>query len=302
MSKLTVVISAFNEEKKIGECLASVKEWADEIVVVDNSSIDRTAVIAKKYTKKVYKQKNDPSKIDLQKNYGFSKAKGDWILSLDADERVSEALGFQIRSVIDADDKEFSGYWIPRKNVIFGKWIEHTGWYPDFQLRLFRRTKGSYVAEHVHEDLKLTGKTDKLTEPLLHENYETFSQFISKHMIYASNEADFLLQKGYMVNPLDILRMPAKEFMSRYFMREGYKDGLHGLILSVLMAFYHVMIYVNAWEKKGFSEIQDEAMIESVEGEVTHIYKELGYWFLTEKMKRSGHVKGLFIQIKRKLM
>ena len=142
MVKISIVISAFNEEKKIRGCLESAS-FADEIIFIDNSSTDKTVEIAKKYTKKVYTQKNDPAKIDLQKNFGIEKAAGDWIFVLDGDEEITPELKKEIEHIISPSTplrtEPVNGFWIPRKNIIFDKWIQHSGWYTDYQLRLFRK-------------------------------------------------------------------------------------------------------------------------------------------------------------------
>src|SRR4030065_259650 len=132
MKKLSIVISAFNEEKKIENCLKSAK-FADEIVFVNNSSTDQTRKIAEKYTEIIIDQKNNPNSIDRQKNTGIEKARNEWIFILDADERITEELAREIKQTINSETK-FSGFRIPRKNIAFGKWIQHTGWYPDYQL------------------------------------------------------------------------------------------------------------------------------------------------------------------------
>jgi len=233
MSKVSAVISAYNEEKNIEQCLKSLA-FADEIIVVDNSSTDKTAEIAKKYTAKVFSQKNNPAEIDLQKNFGFEKATGDWILSIDADEDVSKELAEEIKSKIKNQKAEINGYWIPRKNIIFGKFIEHTGWYPDPQLRLFKKGKGKYVKAHVHEALKLEGESVYLKEFIIHHHYETITQFIRRTVdIYAPNEAQDYLDKGYQFSAFDAVRFPLNEFISRFFARKGYKDGFYGLMLSL---------------------------------------------------------------------
>src|ERR1035437_5808393 len=218
MSKLSVVISAFNEENKIEACLKSIG-FADEIIVVNNSSTDKTEEIAGKYTKNIYKQKNDPSSIDIQKNFGFSKATGDWILSLDADEEVSKELAGEIKTLIKNNVKE-SGFWIPRKNFTFGKWIEHTGWYPDHQLRLFRKGKGRFLDKHVHEKIKIEGEVGYLKNHILHQNYQTIPQFVHRAIdLYCPSEAEYLIDKGYIFSPFDAIRFPLDEFLSRFFTR-----------------------------------------------------------------------------------
>jgi glycosyltransferase involved in cell wall biosynthesis len=284
MNKISAVISAFNEEKNIERCLESLY-FTDEIVVADNSSSDRTAEIAKKYTSKVFSQKNNPAAIDLQKNFGFEKATGDWILSIDADEEVSKELAVEIKAVIKRKDA-VSGYWIPRKNIIFGKFIEHTGWFPDPQLRLFKKGKGKYVKAHVHEALKLDGESAYLKEFLVHHNYETIAQFIRRTVdIYAPNEAQDYLDKGYQFSYFDAVRFPLNEFISRFFARKGYKDGFHGLILSFLMAFYHFLIFAFLWEKQGFKEYDKEDFLKDTEIEFKRAGKEILYWATKEKLE-----------------
>lgn len=315
MQTISVVITAFNEETKIEACLLSVKDFADEIIVVDSSSTDKTAAIAKKYTKHVYTQKNDPEHIDLQKNFGFTKATKDWVLSLDADERLTPELKKEIKKALDFSkhhpdpllkgegDSPVNGYWISRKNIIFGKWIEHTGWYPDYQLRLFKRGKGKYTEQHVHEFISIEGKTVYLSEPMIHLNYESILQFFLRTAtVYAPNEAEALLQKKYTFNYLDAIRMPLQEFLNRFFAREGYKDGLHGLVLSILMAWYHFMIFVFIWEKKKFKEVNSPQFFDEIEAETKQAYKELGYWFYNEKIKQTASLPNKYLlKLKRKL-
>jgi len=284
MSKVSAVISAFNEEKNIARCLQSLS-FADEIVVVDNSSIDKTAEIAKKYTDKVFSQKNNPAEIDLQKNFGFEKATGDWILSVDADEEVSQALAAEIKAITKKKNT-ISGYWIPRKNIIFGKFIQHTGWYPDPQLRLFKKGKGKYVKAHVHEAIKLEGESAYLKEFLVHHHYETITQFIRRTVdIYAPNEAKDYLDKGYQFSHFDAIRFPLSEFISRFFSRKGYQDGFHGLMLSLLMAFYHFMIFAYLWEKQGFKEYDKEDFLKDTEKEFSRAGKEVLFWISKEKLE-----------------
>ncbi len=312
MGKLSVVVTAFNEERKIEECLQSVKDLADEIIVVDNCSTDNTAVIAKKYTAQVFSQRNDPLNIDLQKNFGFSKATGDWILSLDADERLTPKLIEEIKKALEfssllpvekGNKKEISGYWIPRKNIIFGKWIAHTGWYPDYQLRLFKKGKGEYKEQHVHEYIAIKGETVYLSEPMIHLNYENILQFFLRTAtIYAPNEAEALLLRKYTFHYLDAIRMPMKEFISRFFAREGYKDGLHGLVLSILMSWYHFMIFAYIWEKKKFKEINNHNFLEEIERESKKSFKELSYWFYNEKIKQTRSLPEKYLlKLKRKI-
>ncbi len=282
MNKLSAVVTVFNEEKNIERCLRSLK-FADEIVVVDNSSADKTLFLAKKFTNKIYSQKNDPNLIDIQKNFGFKKASGDFILSVDGDEEVSGELESEIKKLLKKAPKNINGYLIPRKNFIFGKWIENTGWYPDFQLRLFKKDKAFFTQKHVHEQITLEGKSLKLKGHILHHNYDTVSQFIQKTVNYAENEAEKLLEDGYNFSYFDSLRFPMKEFLSRFFLRKGYKDGLHGLILSLLMAFYHLLIFAYVWEKKGFPQYNSSNFLREAETEFKKAGKETLFWFTKER-------------------
>lgn len=275
--KISVVICAYNEESRIKACLESVK-WADEIIVVDNSSTDNTGKIAKKYTDKVYSQPNDPLKIDFQKNTGFGKATGDFVLSIDADERVSEDLKKEIQSVLGGKGLK-DGYNIPRKNIIFGKWIEHSLWWPDYQLRLFKKGKGRFVETSVHEPIKIDGEIGQLRQPLIHENYQTISQFLYKmDKIYTEVEASKILSSGRQLKWFDAIRYPANDFLKTFFLQKGYKDGLHGLVLSVLQALYMEVVFAKVWEKQGFNEVNSKNFLKDVVGELNKLRRNLNYW------------------------
>ncbi len=286
MKKISAVVSAYNEENRIEKCLSSLK-FCDEIVVIDNESTDGTAEIAKKYTSKIFSQKNNPAAIDLLKNLGFEKATNDWILSIDADEEVSKELSEEIQKKLKENISDnINGFWIPRKNFIFGKWIEHnTGWYPDHQLRLFRKNKGKFISKHVHEDLKIEGKTEKLNSHIIHHNYDSVSQFIHKTIRYAPNEAEEKLRKGYEFSYFDAIRFPLNDFLIWFFARKGYKDGFHGLMLALLMAFYHLLVFAYIWERKDFKEYDGENFLKDTEKEFNKAGKDILYWISKEKIE-----------------
>ncbi|MDO8659110.1 MAG: glycosyltransferase family 2 protein [Candidatus Parcubacteria bacterium] len=298
---LSVVVSVFNGEKVLQDCLKSVS-FADEIILIDNSSTDRTVEIARKYTDKIFTRPNNLM-LNVNKNFGFSKASSEWILSLDADERVTLELQREILSTIDHKQSADNGYWIPRKNIIFGKWIEHAGWYPDPQLRLFKKQKGKFPEEHVHEMVKVEGEIGRLRENILHYNYDSISQFLQKlGTIYGPNEAEQLIKKGYIFNWKDAIRFPVKEFLSRFFAREGYKDGFHGLMLSLLMAFYHLIVFSYIWEKLKFKQIDNKEILLETEKEMVQSSKDIFFWFSKEKMKLiKNPLKQIFHRITRKV-
>lgn len=300
--KISVVITAYNEEKNIKECLESVKALADEIVVVDNSSLDKTFEIAKGYTKKVYSQENDPGKIDLKKNFGFSKATGDWILSLDADERVTGELSAEIESRIKNNESSVQGYWIPRKNIIFGKWIKSDMWWPDYQLKLFRRGRGEFDKNQVHRALKVEGQTEKLSNHMIHNNYESISQFIRKLNNYTDIEAENL-KSNYKVNWLDAIRFPVDDFVKTFFLQKGYRDGLHGLVLSMLQAFYMEVVFAKLWEKTNFAEIEEDNFIDEVKKELKNSSNKVKYWVMSILINDSKNpIKKAILKTARKIV
>lgn len=296
MATISVVVSAYNEELSLARCLSSVS-WADEIIVVDNSSSDATAAIARKYTKKVFRQTNHLM-LNINKNYGFSKATGDYILNLDADEEVPRELAGEIRSVVK-NRPDIAGFWIARKNMLFGKWIQHGLWWPDKQLRLFARGKGRFPEKHIHEYIEIVGKTEELKEPYIHHNYDTVSQYLTKLARCTTSEALALTETNYQVAWFDALRFPLSDFLKTYFAQEGYKDGLHGIVLSLFQAFYSFVVFAKLWEKERFT--QKQVVFEAVENECRRGIREFSYWMLTTKIKEaSSPFTKLILKIRRK--
>jgi (heptosyl)LPS beta-1,4-glucosyltransferase len=276
---LSVVVSAYNEEQTLGRCLSSVP-FADEIIVVDNESQDNTVGIAKKFTKRIYSQKNILM-LNTNKNYGFEKASGDWILNLDADEEIPKELSREIQVIIQSHPKE-NGYWIKRKNIIFGKWITHGLWWPDKQIRLFRRGKGKFACVHIHEYVSVEGQVGELDNPYLHYNYETVHQYLTKIDRASTSEALSLKDMDHQLIWYDAIRFPLSDFLKIYFAQGGYKDGLHGLVLALFQAFYSFTVFTKYWEMHKFPE-RDLAP-NSVMNEMTRGGKDVKYWIYTAKL------------------
>lgn len=306
MNKLSVVISAFNEEKKIENCLRSVSGLADEIILINNSSTDKTAEIARKYTSRIFTRENNLM-LNINKNYGFTKTTGDWILNLDADERVTPGLKEEIIKTLKEDQSNIenshvNGFWILRKNIIFGKWIQSEMWWPDYQLRLFKKDKGKFPEKHVHEKIKVEGETLKLSQPLIHENYTSVSQFLYKmDKIYTENEVKRIMSSGVNLGWIDAIRLPLYDFLKTFFAQKGYKDGLHGLVLSLLQAFYSEIVFVKIWERNGFKEENPTNFLVLLQKEVKKLQREFNYWFLTSYITGNRNpLKKLFYRIIRK--
>lgn len=300
MKNISVVISAYNEEDKIEDCLKSVKSLADEIIFIDNSSSDKTSQIAKKYTDNIFILPNDPVMLNRNKNFGFSKASCKWIISLDADERITNELSAEIKKAIS--NNSYSGFEIPRKNIIFGKWIKHSIWWPDYNLRLFKKGVGSFPLKHVHEKLMLKGKVGKLQNPMVHYNYQTVSQYIKKlDNTYTESEAQNFIQSGKDFHWFDAIRWPISDFVKTYFFQEGYKDGLHGLVLSQLQAFYSLVFFAKVWERKEkFKDLTPPDFLHESLKEFAKASKEILYWVYTAKMETNS-VKKLYYKVRRRL-
>ena len=295
---LSVVISAYNEESALGRCLASVS-FADEIIVVDNESTDKTAEIAKKFTKKVFSQKN-VLMLNTNKNYGFGKATGDWILNLDADEEVPKDLAKEITSIVSSNPKE-NGFWIKRKNIIFGKWIEHGLWWPDKQLRLFRRGKGKFPCVHIHEYIAVDGQVGELISPFTHYNYESVSEYLRAIDRTSSSEALTLAGMNHQLVWYDAIRFPVSDFLKIYFAQEGYKDGLHGLVTAIFQAFYSFATFVKFWELEKFAT--RDVTLDTALDELTHAGHDTRYWMLSARIKESGNIFEKFLwKLKRKFL
>ncbi|MEX2028048.1 MAG: glycosyltransferase family 2 protein [Candidatus Curtissbacteria bacterium] len=298
--KVSVVISAYNEEKMIGDCLKSAKLVADEIILIDNSSQDSTAKIAKKYTDKIFTRINDPVMLNTSKNFGFAKATSEWIISLDADERITKELAAEIKKVILK--KDHNGWEIPRKNIIFGKWIQHSIWWPDYNLRLFRKGFGKFAEKHVHEKLDVKGEVGKLEKPMVHYNYQTISQFIRKlDKTYTESETENFLRSGKNIYWYDAIRWPLNDFVKTFFFQQGYKDGLHGLVLSQLQAFYSLIFFAKVWERKeNFKDLTPDNFFLEFLKESSKGAKDIRYWIYETLMQENPHKK-IYYKIKRKL-
>ena len=285
--KISVVISAFNEEKMIEDCLKSAKLAADEIILVNNTSQDSTVKISKKYTDKIFTRPNDPVMLNISKNFGFSKATGDWIISLDADERITRQLAHEIKKAVL--NKDYNGWEIPRKNIIFGKWIEHSIWWPDYNLRLFRKGFGKFAEKHVHEKLDVIGEVGKLENPMVHYNYQTVSQFIRKlDKTYTESETENYLASGKKIYWFDAIRWPTNDFIKTFFFQKGYKDGLHGLVLSQLQAFYALIFFAKVWERKeDFKDLTPDNFFMEFLRELSKVSKDIKYWIYEVLMQEN---------------
>ena len=234
MMGLSVTIITLNEEERLRDCLESAA-WADEIIVVDAESTDKTVEIAREFTDKIW-TRPWPG-FAAQKNFALDQATRPWVLSLDADERVSPDLHMAIQEACSRE-YEAAGYSIPRKNIFWGSWVRHGRLYPDYQLRLFRRGRGRFVEQSVHESVKVDGPVRRLYAPLIHESYRSLEEFLGRANRYSTLAAREAVRRGQIARGPDLVLRPLGRFLSMYLLHRGFLDGWLGVLLASLYAYY----------------------------------------------------------------
>ena len=242
MNKISVVVITKDEEKNISDCLKSV-QWADEIIVVDSESSDRTVELAKQFTDKIFIRKWEG--YVPQKKYALSLARNEWILSLDADERVPVELKDEILNLAPG---KFSGFKIRRKNFLLKNEIASCGWEKDYQLRLLKKDKAGLSDRLVHEKFIVDGQVDTLKNPMLHYTFSSFSEYLDKINYYTSLKAQELFRKKKKVGMWTIISHTVSAFFAFFFIKRGFKDGVNGMIISLLHSVSTMMNYIKLWE------------------------------------------------------
>jgi glycosyltransferase involved in cell wall biosynthesis len=248
--KISVVIITFNEEKRLEPALKSVADIASEIVVVDSFSSDYTVKIAKKYTGKVFQRKW--TNYSDQKNFANKKASFPWILSLDADERLSPELQKEILEITKVNP-ECSGFSMPRKVHYLGKWIKHSGWYPDRKVRLFRKDKSFWEGEFVHEKLVVDGTINNLKGVIHHFTYRDIRDHLDRINTFSGLAAQKLYAEKKKCRLYHLLFLPFFRFTKSYILRAGFLDGFAGFVIAVLHGYAIFVRYAKLREiwKKG---------------------------------------------------
>ncbi len=244
MLPVSVVIVTKNEEANIEDALKSVSD-ARDIIVVDAQSSDRTVEICRLYTDKVYT--HEWQGFARQKQTAVNYAKGPWVLILDADERLTPELRAEIGDTLAATSH--NGFFIPRENYFIGRWIKHSGWWPDNTLRLFRKDRGSLEQREVHEKVIIEGTAGYLKNPLKHFTYGSVSDFVHRMDRYSALAAEEIRKKRGRAGFISLTVRPAATFIKMYFLRLGLLDGTRGLMLALLYSFYTFLKYAKTWEK-----------------------------------------------------
>ena len=277
--KLSVVLATFNEEKNISDCLLSVKGWADEIIVVDEESTDKTKAIAEKIGAKVYVEPHEQI-FHITKNKAIVKAKYDWILQLDADERITADMKKEILDLLEGKSFGYdkwlspfrqmvnqivplfpkpvpltepaSAYWLPRKNFFLTRYLKNCGQYPDPVIRLFQKGKAILPAKDVHEQMNVKGRVGWLKSDLDHYATPDFGRYLLRENRYSSLQARFYKEAGLKVNFLNTLNFlffkPFGTFINLYFRHRGFLDGFPGFVFSLYSGLHHAFSYMKLWE------------------------------------------------------
>ncbi|NUN71228.1 MAG: glycosyltransferase family 2 protein, partial [Bacteroidetes bacterium] len=241
---ITAIAITKNEEANIARCLRSV-QWADEIIVVDAESTDRTAEIARSLNAKVIVRPWEG--FAKQKEFAFRQASHDWIFSIDADEEVTPELREEIRTVITAPHP-LNGYEVPRRSFFLGKWIRYGGWYPGYQLRLFRAAQARMNHRPVHEGFLVEGIKGVLRSDLNHYTYNSIHQYIEKMNDYSSLDVLNKLSTGRVIRWYHFLLNPLSAFLRMFVSLKGWKDGMEGFLLAYYSAVHTLAIFAKCWE------------------------------------------------------
>lgn len=265
---LSIALATYNEQDNIVDCLKSLKGIATEVIVVDGSSTDQTRQLAKKHKAKVYKTTNKPI-FHINKNLAIKKCKGDWILQLDADERLTPELKEEIAKVLSGSyfgytdwrsSKKYQAdtppvaYWLKRRNYFLGHYFTKSGQYPDPVIRLFRRGFATLPAKSVHEQMKVNGPLAWLKSDLDHFATPTFSRYIQRENRYSSLTAQELKDGGVTINPFSFINFifikPLSTFLAIYLRHKGFQDGFSGFVFALFSGLHHALSYIKLWELK----------------------------------------------------
>ncbi|HET6370002.1 MAG TPA: glycosyltransferase family 2 protein [Nitrospiria bacterium] len=244
-SRLSVVIVTKNEERNLRDCLDSAR-WADEIVVVDSYSTDRTLEIAREFTDRIYERPWEG--FGIQKNHAMDMATSPWVFILDADERITEQLRDEIRSVVASPPAGIVGYQLPRRNFFYGVWIQHCGCYPDYQLRLLRKGLGRLDDAEPHNKMILQGEMGTLSAPLDHLTSPTVGDHLKKMSNFSKLAAQEKYKTKKKVGGRDLFFPPIAMFIKMYLLRGGWREGIAGFVFAGFASLYTFLKYAKLWE------------------------------------------------------
>lgn len=242
---LSVYLITKNEIRRIERALASVAGWVDEIVVVDSGSDDGTLDVARKFTDRVYHRAFEG--FGQQYTYAHDLTKNTWLMYIDGDEEVSPELRDEIIGLFEHGGPRADGYTAPRETFYLGRWIKHGGWYPDYILRIYRKSQGTWE-KGLHPKLHIGGKLGRLEHPFLHYNYRDISHQIMTVDRYSEIASKELVDRGKRLSMVKLLINPPFRFLRDYLLRRGFLDGMPGFVIAVTSAYYVFIKYAKMWE------------------------------------------------------
>lgn len=240
--RISTIVITYNEQDNIERCLKSVAPFSSEVIVVDSNSTDRTVELATPLATRVVTQ--DWLGYGPQKQFAVEQATGDWVFSIDADEEVSPELSREILSL----DFAASGYHVARRVWYLGRWITHSGWHPGYVMRLFRRDRGRFSEDRVHEYVRVEGETHRLKGDLLHYSYRDVAHHIEKINQFTTLSAEKMHHKGRRAWPWQLSITPVLSFFRVYVLRAGFLDGRAGVLIALLHSYYVFLKYAKLWE------------------------------------------------------
>lgn len=298
---IAAVVLTHNESADLPSCLRSLA-WVTQVVVVDSGSSDTTVALAKKAGAQVVS--HPFTNFAAQRNFALTKvAQFNWVLMIDADETCEPALAKELQFF--AKDIYLDGVQVPRKNYIFGRWIQHSDWYPDHRLVFFRPKMIEFQSQ-VHERavfIKGNATIATASTHLLHHNYDTVRDFVTKNLLdYPAAYAQALRAEGVQFTALDLLSKPISEFMRRFFLTAGYKDGLFGLVLATLMAAQTALAYIYLWELQGKRSDLTPQETRSLFANLKSKGSELSYWLTTMAVDSTTGMGKIFHRAHRKAL
>lgn len=299
---LSLIIHTKNAAKTLGKSIESVAGLVDELILIDMQSHDQTKNIAKKYKAKIFEVK-DVGYADPFRNFGLAKATKKWTLVLDADETIGYNLKKSIKKIIaNSNNQTADGYYLSRKNIIWKKWIQTAGWWPDYQLRLFKTGSVEWPTE-VHGQPICSGKVIYLPAEenlaIIHQNYQTIDQFIDRLNRYTSLEKMSKILSSSSDPSQVSMEKFTQEFLRRLFQLSGIEMGIHGLSLSLSMGFYQFIAYLKEYERKGFKETKNDQM--KIVNGLEHFISEYKYQKASYFFNHRSGLEKIYWRIKMKL-
>ncbi len=296
MSNITTIIVGIGENPHLEECISSALPISHEVVLLDMGIHAQNIASCRELPGLRIEKINPVSHVELIREDSKKYATTDYILFLDPDEILQPKLVEMIRTKYEAYDT----IKIPRKNIIMSKWIEHARWWPDYQTRVFKKDAAIWPTE-IHKQPEIKG-TELIFEPLeelsiIHYNYESLDEFLSKMLRYAKAEATKKFQNKETYTLAQALKEGTNEFISRYFAGDGFKDGMHGFVLSFLQLMYYPLVYFYMWELGKYEKVDEKEITTASETYSRTLFKETVYWFNSKSLSNSSsQIKNRILQ------